>query len=90
MPFPFTPLTTGLLLINAITFAVYGYDKFCAKKGAWRVPEIRLLGLAALVGSAGALLAMFLFRHKTKHLKFTIGVPVILGLQIFVGARVMG
>ena len=36
MPFPFTPLTTGLLLINAITFAVYGYDKFCAKKGAWR------------------------------------------------------
>lgn len=90
MPFPFTPLTAGLLLINAITFAVYGYDKFCAKKGAWRVPEIRLLGLAALGGSAGALLAMFLFRHKTKHLKFTIGVPVILGLQIFVGARVMG
>ena len=54
------------------------------------MPEIRLLGLAALGGSAGALLAMFLFRHKTKHLKFTIGVPVILGLQIFVGARVMG
>lgn len=85
-----TPLTTGLLLINAITFAVYGYDKFCAKRGTWRVPEFRLLLLAAIGGSAGALLAMFLFRHKTKHLKFTIGVPVILGLQIFVGARVMG
>ncbi|WP_288174611.1 DUF1294 domain-containing protein [Acidaminococcus sp. CAG:542] len=41
-------------------------------------------------GSVGALLAMFLFRHKTKHLKFTIGVPVILGLQVFVGARVLG
>lgn len=90
MPIHFTPLSAGLLLINLITFAVYGYDKFCAKKGAWRVPEIRLLGLAVLGGSAGALLAMFLFRHKTKHLKFTIGVPVILGLQIFVGARVMG
>mgnify|MGYP000018228558 FL=1 len=90
MSFQLTPLTAGLLLINAITFAVYGYDKFCAKRGAWRVPEIRLLGLAALGGSVGALLAMFLFRHKTKHLKFTIGVPVILGLQVFVGARVLG
>lgn len=48
MSFQLTPLTAGLLLINAITFAVYGYDKFCAKRGAWRVPEIRLLGLAAL------------------------------------------
>lgn len=53
MPIHFTPLSAGLLLINAITFAVYGYDKFCAKRGAWRVPEIRLLGLAALGGSAG-------------------------------------
>lgn len=90
MSFQLTPLTAGLLLINVITFAVYGYDKFCAKRGAWRVPEIRLLGLAALGGSVGALLAMFLFRHKTKHLKFTIGVPVILGLQVFVGAKVLG
>lgn len=87
MSFQFTPLSAGLLLINLITFVVYGYDKFCARRGAWRVPEIRLLGLAALGGSAGALLAMFLFRHKTKHLKFTIGVPVILGLQIFLGAN---
>lgn len=43
--------------------------------------------LAAVGGSLGALLAMFLFRHKTKHLKFTIGVPVILGLQIFLGVN---
>lgn len=53
MSFQLTPLTAGLLLINAITFAVYGYDKFCAKRGAWRVPEIRLLGLAALGGQCG-------------------------------------
>ena len=87
MPIHFTPFTGGLLLINLITFAVYGYDKSCAKRRAWRVPEIRLLLLAAVGGSGGALLAMFLFRHKTKHLKFTIGVPVILGLQIFLGVN---
>ena len=87
MPIHFTPVTGGLLLINLITFAVYGYDKSCARRGAWRVPEIRLLLWAAVGGSGGALLAMFLFRHKTKHLKFTIGVPVILGLQIFLGVN---
>lgn len=87
MPIHFTPLSAGLLLINLITFAVYGYDKSCARRGAWRVPEMRLLLLAAVGGSVGALLAMFLFRHKTKHLKFTIGVPVILGLQVFLGAN---
>ena len=87
MPIHFTPLSAGLLLINLITFAVYGYDKSCAKRRAWRVPEIRLLLLAAVGGSGGALLAMFLFRHKTKHLKFTIGVPVILGLQFFLGVN---
>ncbi len=87
MPIHFTPFTGGLLLINLITFAVYGYDKSCARRGAWRVPEMRLLLLAAVGGSVGALLAMFLFRHKTKHLKFTIGVPVILGLQVFLGAN---
>lgn len=87
MSFQLTPLSAGLLLINLITFAVYGYDKSCARRGAWRVPEIRLLLLAAVGGSVGALGAMFLFRHKTKHLKFTIGVPVILGLQVFLGAN---
>ena len=87
MPIHFTPFTGGLLLINLITFAAYGYDKFCARRGAWRVPEIRLLLLAAVGGSLGALLPMFLYRHNTKHQKYTIGVPVILGLQIFLGVN---
>lgn len=68
--------------LNGLTFLLYGYDKHCAKKGAWRVPEWQLLLAAACFGSIGALLAMKVFRHKTKHAKFTIGVPVLLGVQI--------
>ena len=71
-----------LLLISASTFAVYGWDKLCAKRGVWRVPEKILLLLAILGGSIGAIAAMALFRHKTLHLKFRYGVPLILTLQI--------
>ena len=84
MSFQLTPLTAGLLLINAITFAVYGYDKFCAKRGAWRVPE-KVLFLSALAGgSLGALAGMALFRHKTRHWSFRLGMPAILILQVVV------
>ena len=71
-----------LLVVTVATFAVYGWDKLCAKKQWWRVPELTLLVLAALGGSIGALVAMRLFRHKTLHLKFKYGVPLILVLQI--------
>ena len=52
-----------LLVINVLTFAVYGVDKWKARRGRWRVPEATLMGLAALGGSVGAWLAMQLFRH---------------------------
>ena len=71
-----------LLLINASAFIVYGWDKFCAKQGWQRIPEKILLLLAVLGGSVGAIAAMFLFRHKTLHLKFRYGVPVIFVLQM--------
>ena len=71
-----------LFIINLSTFAVYGWDKLCAKRGMWRVPERILLLLALLGGSVGALAAMAIFRHKTRHLKFRYGVPLILILQI--------
>ena len=71
-----------LLLISASTFSVYGWDKLCAKRGVWRVPEKILLLLAFLGGSLGAIAAMALFRHKTQHLKFRYGVPLILVLQV--------
>lgn len=71
-----------LVSINLMTFIAYGMDKRKAKKGKWRIPEKTLLLFAVLGGSVGALLGMHLFHHKTKHAKFTIGVPVILAFQI--------
>lgn len=71
-----------LLIINAIAFFLMLADKQKARKKKWRIPEATLIGLAVIGGSVGALAGMYTFRHKTKHPKFTIGVPVILALQI--------
>mgnify|MGYP000280768826 FL=1 len=71
-----------LAIINAVAIAAYGWDKLCAICKWWRVPELTLLGLAAIGGSVGALVAMKLFHHKTLHLKFKYGVPLILALQV--------
>ena len=68
-------------IINAVAIVAYGWDKLCAIRKWWRVPELTLLGIAAIGGSVGALLAMKLFHHKTLHLKFKYGVPLILVLQ---------
>ena len=71
-----------LLSVNVLAFLMYGLDKLRAKKDKWRIPEKTLLMVAGIGGSIGAFLGMQTFRHKTKHLKFTIGVPVIFVLQI--------
>ena len=71
-----------LLLVNAIAFLLMLADKRKAQKKLWRIPESTLLLSAAIGGSIGALAGMYTFRHKTKHLKFTLGVPAILILQI--------
>ena len=71
-----------LLGINLLTFLVYGLDKRKARRGKWRVPEATLLLLAVFGGSVGALLGMSVFRHKTKHKKFLIGLPLILIAQV--------
>jgi uncharacterized membrane protein YsdA (DUF1294 family) len=57
-------------------------DKIKAKKNRWRTPERTLLGICAIGGSLGGYLAMQLFRHKTKHPRFSIGIPVMLALHI--------
>ncbi len=71
-----------LIGINVLTFLIYGMDKWKAKRGKWRIPEDTLIWLAVAGGSVGALLGMHLFRHKTKHWKFLIGIPVILLVQV--------
>lgn len=71
-----------LLIINAAGFLVMTIDKLYAKKNMWRIPEKTLLGVAALGGSIGVWAAMYTVRHKTRHMKFVIGVPVILVCQI--------
>ena len=71
-----------LLLINAAAFVLMLADKQKARKNRWRIPERTLMGAAALGGSIGALAGMYLFRHKTRHIKFTLGIPAILLCQI--------
>ena len=67
-----------LLLINAAAFLLMLIDKQKARKNRWRIPERTLMLSALFGGSIGALFGMYTFRHKTKHLKFTLGIPAIL------------
>lgn len=71
-----------LLIANLLGLILMGVDKRKAKKGRWRIPEAMLFLVAALGGSLGIILGMYLFRHKTKHRSFTIGMPMILIVQI--------
>ena len=68
--------------INVFTLFLFGHDKRAAKMQRRRVRERTLLLFAALGGSVGALFGMRIYRHKTRHRKFTVGVPVILLAQI--------
>lgn len=71
-----------LCCMSVITFFVMGSDKRRAIRGAQRVPEARLFLLALLGGGIGGLLGMYAFRHKTRHLHFVIGFPLIAAVQI--------
>lgn len=71
-----------LIGVNLLTFFVFGLDKLKARKGKWRIPEATLIWMSVAGGSAGALLGMCLFRHKTQKRKFTLGIPVILIVQV--------
>ena len=71
-----------LLIINALAWLFMLADKLKAKKKAWRIPEATLMGIALLGGSLGGMLGMLMFRHKTRHLKFSMGLPIIFVLQL--------
>ena len=75
-------LTFYLLAINIAAFALYGIDKYKARKAKWRISEAKLLKTAVLGGSIGAWLGMKIWHHKTMHKKFKYSIPVILLIQI--------
>lgn len=70
-----------LLAVNALGLLLMLIDKKKAQEKLRRIPEQTLFLTAALGGSIGALAGMYLFRHKTKHLSFTLGIPAILAIQ---------
>lgn len=72
-----------LLIVNLVGFIIFGVDKKKAEKHAWRIPEKTLFAVAIIGGSIGTNLGMKIFRHKTKHKSFVIGMPVILLFQVF-------
>lgn len=77
-----------LIIINAAGFLFMLIDKQKAQKDLWRIPERTLMAVAVMGGSFGTLLGMNLFRHKTKHDKFRIGIPIILSVQILLAVLI--
>lgn len=71
-----------LLAINLLGFLAMLIDKKKAEKGSWRISEKALLTFGLLGGSIGTMIGMYTFRHKTKKLKFTVGLPIILITEI--------
>ena len=68
--------------MGVIAFCAYGIDKYRAKHNLWRIPEKTLLLLALLGGALGAYIGMKVFHHKTKHIKFTIIIPLLALIQL--------
>ena len=75
-------LALYLAVVNLAGFALMGIDKWKAKRGAWRISEKTLFLPAVLGGCVGSILGMRIFRHKTKHWYFRLGLPAILVVQI--------
>jgi len=73
-----------LLVINIAGFFAMGIDKHKAKMGSWRIPENTLFGFCFLGGGIGTIAGIYTFRHKTKKKKFTIGMPLVVILQVLI------
>ncbi|HHV96736.1 MAG TPA: DUF1294 domain-containing protein [Clostridiaceae bacterium] len=73
-----------LLLVNLFGFVLVAMDKRRAKKRMWRIPEKSFFIISALGGFPGVYTGLFIFRHKTKHIKFTIGLPLIFIIQLVI------
>ena len=79
-----------LLIVNANGFILMLVDKIKAKKNLWRIPEATLFLVAVIGGSIGSILGMYTFRHKTKHIKFIVGMPLILAVQVIACILIWG
>lgn len=75
-------VTMYMLIMSIIGFVTMGIDKRKSIKRGWRIPELTLLLIAFLGGALGSFLGMRIFKHKTKHMKFIILIPLALLLNI--------
>lgn len=76
-------LTLYFIIMSIITFLLMYIDKNRAIKGQWRIPEATLINLSILGGGIGTYMGMYIFRHKTRHPKFTIFIPITIILNLF-------
>ena len=81
--------TIYFIIINFVSFILMYIDKRRAIKKEWRISEHTLILISLLGGSIGSLIGMYTFRHKTKHLKFKVGIPIILVIQLLVIANII-
>lgn len=75
-------LPTYFIFVNTLSFLLMGIDKYKARKNKWRIKESTLFLSSVIGGSLGSLLGMFFFHHKTKHMKFILGMPCILFIHM--------
>lgn len=71
-----------IILINLVSLLLMKTDKNRARQRKWRIPEASLWFVSIIGGSLGTWIGMFLFRHKTKHLSFRIGLPLLIIIQV--------
>lgn len=79
----YTLLLLYMLFINVVALIMYGVDKYKAVHSAWRISERVLLFVALIGGAMGAMIGMYLFRHKTRHARFVVLVPLFLMAQLY-------
>lgn len=77
-----------VIVINIVGFFMMGLDKLKARKHRRRISERALFIVSIVGGSVGAMAGMYTFRHKTRHAKFVMGIPVIIAAQIIVGVLI--
>lgn len=73
-----------IIIVNLVGFFLMYIDKKKSINHKWRIRENTLILVSIIGGSIGCFLGMYTFRHKTKHLKFKVGIPIIILVQVFI------